>query len=354
MDNNYSQDNLIITLKKILLFCIVTVTLLILLITPLNAGRYAGDFMEIGSGVRALGLSGSFTAIADDGSAIYWNAAGIAQLKQIEIGIMRSYLYNGLAYYDHLTYCQPLPNDATIGINWTRLSIPDVPVFDEKHLIGTSVDQRVTYSELHLTGVPDDFFTAYDDLIQFAFAKHLQFDLNLGWGFFKLPVDLHLGGNMKYIRRTIQDYTGTGTGFDLSMLIDTELSNWFDVKWFGDFAIGLNFQNLGNTAIIWDTVSKNKDEILLNTKLGFAYTQPLESLSSNIIITTDTDFNSYDRIQRFGLEYQYDQILAGRIGYSNKNMSSGLTVSFFDLNIDYAFVTNVLGNSHRVGLRVYF
>src|SRR5690554_7164204 len=57
--------------------------------SPLYAGRYAGDFMEIGSGVRALGFGGAFTAVANDGSAIYWNASGISQIKRIEVSLMR-------------------------------------------------------------------------------------------------------------------------------------------------------------------------------------------------------------------------------------------------------------------------
>jgi len=67
----------------------------------LSAGRYAGDFMVIGSGVRSSGMGKAFTAVANDGSAIYWNAAGIAQMRETEIGLMRAFLYNGLASYDN-------------------------------------------------------------------------------------------------------------------------------------------------------------------------------------------------------------------------------------------------------------
>jgi len=146
----------------------------------LSAGRYAGDFIKIGSGVRSVGMGGAFTSIADDCSAFYYNPAGIAQLKKIQIGIMRAYLYEKLAYYDDFSYCQPLPNNVTIGINWTRLTIEDIPVFNEEHLVGT-VDQRAAFPWLNLTGVPDDVFTSTDDLFQIAFAKFLHYDLNLGW-----------------------------------------------------------------------------------------------------------------------------------------------------------------------------
>ncbi len=336
-------------MKKICL-----IALLIVLTTLISAGRYGGDFMEIGSGVRALGLGGSFTAIADDGSAIYWNAAGISQLKKIEIGVMRSYLYTGLAHYDHITYCQPLPNDVTIGVNWTRLSIPDIPIFNEQYLIGTTIDQRVTFPNLHLPGIPDGKFTSTDDLIQFAFSKHLHYNFNMGWVFFEMPIDFHFGGNIKYIKRSILDYTGTGTGFDISFLTRNDLSKWFDVTWLGDFSMGLNIQDIGGTSITWDTVSRNSDEVVMNSKLGFAYKQPIESLNSTILLATDTDYHVYGQRQRYGMEYQYDDLIAGRLGYHDENFSTGLSLKLYDINIDYALITNTLGNSHRVGLRVYF
>ena len=98
----------------------------------LSAGRYAGDFMMIGAGVRSLGMGGAFASRAEDGSSMYWNTAGISQIRKSEIAAMHAFLYNGLASYDHITYCQPLPSDVTIGLNVTRLPITDIPVFSER------------------------------------------------------------------------------------------------------------------------------------------------------------------------------------------------------------------------------
>ena len=328
--------------------------LMIITLSYLSAGRYTGDFMEIGSGVRALGLGGTFTAVANDGSAIYWNASGISQLKRIEVGLMRAYLYGGLAYYDHLTYCQPLPNDVTIGLNWTRLTIPDIPIFSESYLVGTTIDQRVTFPDLQLTGIPDGKFTSTDDIIQFAFSKNVEHDLSLGWLFFELPVDLYFGANIKYLSRKIQDYTGTGTGFDVSLLTRQYLYRWFDAKWLGTLSIGVNIQDLGGTSISWDTISRQTDEIVMNTKLGFAYEQPLSRLKSTLLLATDTDFHVYGQKQRWGLEYTYDKLISGRFGHYDENFATGLSLMMFDLSLDYAFITNNLGNTHRIGMRVNF
>lgn len=44
-----------------------------------GAPAYAGGLSTPGQGARALGMAGAFTAVADDGSAIYYNPAGISQ-----------------------------------------------------------------------------------------------------------------------------------------------------------------------------------------------------------------------------------------------------------------------------------
>lgn len=44
-----------------------------------GAPVFAGGLSTPGQGARALGMAGAFTAVADDGSAIYYNPAGISQ-----------------------------------------------------------------------------------------------------------------------------------------------------------------------------------------------------------------------------------------------------------------------------------
>ena len=65
----------------------------------------------IGVGARAMGLSGAFTAVADDASAAYWNPAGLAQLDAPEIlGMYGSYL-NGLNQNLYFSFHYPFPKD---------------------------------------------------------------------------------------------------------------------------------------------------------------------------------------------------------------------------------------------------
>ena len=334
-------------MKKYILFL-----LMIAMSFSVYATRYAGDFLAIGTGVRPIGMGGAFTSLANDGSAIFWNPSGIAQIRDTEIDLMRAYLYNGLAKYDNFNFIQPLPNDLTIGFNWTRLTIDNIPLFLEKHLV-FNVDYRSTFPQWNLPGVPDDYFSDIDDLFQFTFAKHVHYNLNLGWLFFDVPFDFDFGGNVKYIKRNIYKNLGTGTGFDVGGLVTTNLGTLLDVEKLGKINFGVNFQNVGGTSIAWDTQSKHTDKILFNTRVGVSLIQPLDFINSKFILSADNSY-VYGKKHYYGLEFIYREFIGGRIGLNNKHFSSGLSFKVYDIHIDYAFTTTNIGGSHRIGVRVYF
>ncbi len=47
--------------------------------------RLSGSDLGMGVGARAVALGGAFTALADDASAMFWNPAGLTQLKKNEV-----------------------------------------------------------------------------------------------------------------------------------------------------------------------------------------------------------------------------------------------------------------------------
>lgn len=50
-----------------------------------------GSDLGIGIGARAISMSGAFTALADDGSAVFWNPAGLAQLTANQVFLSGDY-----------------------------------------------------------------------------------------------------------------------------------------------------------------------------------------------------------------------------------------------------------------------
>lgn len=336
-------------MKKILIITIV----LLLAGASLSAGKYAGDFMMIGAGVRALGMGGAFASLADDGSAIYWNSGGLAQIRDSEVSAMHAMLYGNLATYDNISYVQPLPNDVSIGFNFTRLLVKDIPHFKEDYLIGTNVDQRINNSAYHLPGIPDGRFRSTDDLYQFAFAKNIKFGANMGWQFFEVPFELGMGGNVKFIKRQIMENLGTGTGLDAGLKLRTDLAVIFDQEDLGDLHLGFNFQDIAGTDINWDTPSGIKDEVLFNTKIGVAVEQPMPKLKSVIILAYDYDY-VYKGTNHYGIDWAYDKRANLRLGLYDKNFSCGASLLLYGVNVDYALITNPVGISNRLGLRISF
>ena len=57
---------------------------------------------QIGFGARSIGMGGAYQAIADDYSAVYWNPAGLAQIRRMEfwLGISHNRFSNDIIYQE--------------------------------------------------------------------------------------------------------------------------------------------------------------------------------------------------------------------------------------------------------------
>ncbi len=64
------------------------ITLQVALAGGTKVRKFAGEFLSIGVGGRALGLGGAFVALANDVTAGYWNPAGLAQVNYPEFTLM--------------------------------------------------------------------------------------------------------------------------------------------------------------------------------------------------------------------------------------------------------------------------
>jgi len=86
-------------------------------------------FVDSYWGVRALGMGGAFTAVANDSNAPLYNIAGTGNLNKREITVMGSRLFAGLEGVEiskmYLSYIQPLKAEyGTLSFSWSSLSTP--------------------------------------------------------------------------------------------------------------------------------------------------------------------------------------------------------------------------------------
>jgi len=96
----------------------------ICLFLPIAVNAQISNQMAIGA--RPIGLGGAFSAVANDGNAIFWNPAGIVTLQRQEIITMYSSLYKNLGMENsYLGYVMPLGDNHAFGVDWLHLGMDD-------------------------------------------------------------------------------------------------------------------------------------------------------------------------------------------------------------------------------------
>ncbi len=313
--------------------------------------KYAGAYLEVGVGARALGMGSAHVALSEDVYGFHWNPAGLAFLSNFQAGTMYSEMFNSLSKQSFVSAAMPIFGGATIAASWVRMSVDDIPeyVFDKT----TTSGQRVFGGAAPLIGDPNGFFSNTNDAFIFSFAKYQQIIVDLGWQYFEFPIDFGYGANVKVLQQNLKDNTGSGVGLDIGLILKIALKNVFDNDNYGDLTFGLNVQDIANTRITWDTDSKQKDDIERNFKYGFAYVQPFNGINSSLALAYDLD-SRYNGGSHLGTEFVYDQLLAVRVGLNQGDFTTGAGVYIWKFKVDYAYQSHVLGNTHRVSLLFNF
>ncbi len=172
---------------------LLTITFLLLLTVFLPAktvtktGTTSAKFLTIGIGSRANGMGDAFTALADDGTAMYWNPAGVANLDRMEIvsNYCRWIADINLMYFGLIL---PYRQFGTFGINATHLAAGEMEVTTEINPEGTG-----------------EFFNSGSYAIGFTYAKTLTDRFSVG-------------GNLKYINEYILNSSAGTVAIDIGTL----------------------------------------------------------------------------------------------------------------------------------------
>ncbi len=315
------------------------------------AGEYAASFLEIGVGARALGMGGAFCSIADDESAFYWNPAGLGFIDRICIsgmyGPQFGTLRNPLGQFHFMGYIQPLPGNAVVSFNWIRLSVDDIAIYPE--LQGDSKWDRLHDPSLRPTGNPDGYMSDTEDALFFSFAILNQFELDLGWKYNPLHIDMPMGINFKTIRQSLGDYGSSGIGLDIGMMIRFHMDEFFDSQWWGIFSSGIQLQDVTGTSINWD--NDYQDLLPINAKWGLSYRQPIRKLNGELNVSFDKD-SRWRGKNRWGLEFNGFQHFALRVGIDHGQLTCGTGLRFWIVNVNYALLTHKMDSIHRISCSI--
>lgn len=229
-------------MKKLLLVCAAVL---------MTAGlSFAGAFDKggvLGIGGRALGMGHAFTAVADDGSCIYWNTAGLIQLERSELNIFLGPLLNMKEIYTYLSFGSPFFQDTAWQLSVISLIHNDKNMTKEFTVLG-------------------------------SFASTLNLERTFS-----------VGVNVKYLNynstATYQTTSGqtlhgiaNGLGLDLGLLYQVPLPAWGK-----KFNLGLFIQDV-DTQLQWEG-GLTDEQVPTSMRLGAAY-----YVEEDLIVTSDLEF----------------------------------------------------------------
>ncbi|MGH2574336.1 MAG: type IX secretion system outer membrane channel protein PorV [Ignavibacteria bacterium] len=227
-------------------------------------GESAVPFLLIGPNSRNAGMGETGTGLINDAAAMFWNPAGLAFQKGIEVNITHSPWLPGLnlgdLFYDYLSgkyYLKKL--NGTLGVSITYLNIGEIVNTDE---FGNELGR----------------YKAFDGAFAVGYATKVTKDLGVGivtrFIYSKLAV------------REVGQEKGTGVAYDLSFDLS---ALWRPTKTKLKFinnrlGIGINFSNIGPKVTYIDDAQA--DPLPSNLRLGFGY-DIYQSEFNNLTLTAD-------------------------------------------------------------------
>ncbi|MEN9348480.1 MAG: hypothetical protein ACOVOO_02290 [Flavobacteriales bacterium] len=166
--------------------------------------KYVNEFLNIGVGARALGMSLSQVSSVNDVTAGYWNPAGLVGIQSdLELAAMHSEYFAGIAKYDYAAIGKSIDSTSSASFSFIRFGVDDIPnTIDLYDPSGNINYDRITT------------FSSADYAFIFSYARK-----GLPW---KKGVSnsgnwtgLSWGLNAKVIYRQVGDFANSwGFGFD--------------------------------------------------------------------------------------------------------------------------------------------
>ncbi|HLO79813.1 MAG TPA: PorV/PorQ family protein [Chitinophagaceae bacterium] len=332
--------------------------------------KYSNEFLNIGAGARGLAMGGAQVASVDDGTAGYWNPAGLTHIKDYPVlSLMHAEYFAGIGKYDYFSLAIPLTDKKrSIGLSILRFGVDDIP----NTLFLVEPDGTINYNNIRS-------FSSADYAFLFSYAQTLKKTEH---------TNLSFGVNAKVIYRKVGTFANAW-GFGLDAGIQYQTKRW---------KLGLAARDVTTTFNAWTfSFTEKEKEILYLTKndipvkstemtaprlvAGAAYDFRLSKdfsllTEANLDFTFDGKRNvvvSMDPVSidpRVGLELGYKQTIFLRTGIYNfqKALADGDTLNqkkvwiyqpsigvgfkLKHIAIDYAF-TNLANQSNPLYTHIF-
>ena len=315
-----------------------------------DVGTSGSTVLKIGIGAKFASMGEASVAVADDVSSIYWNPAGLVQIRDSQLSAMHIEWLDDIRY-EWVGFVQPLASWGTIAADILYLHMGSIPRTIESLTEGYEAD---------------GIFTVADIAGRFAFAGRISEDIRVGASFQLLRSRI---GFEDVTKERIGDKIAQSTVIGLGCLYDTPVPN---------LSVGCSFQN-------WDKQTqafvKEKDPLPFAFRLGVAYKASVadkenasleegEVVSSDkskstgdLVVAMDLNFPADNSVNvRTGAEYRFNNGIAIRGGYRTgtgfdfpSGLCGGFGYSTALYQIDYALVPyGDIGSTHRVSFTIRF
>jgi hypothetical protein len=354
--------------KNVLLTTITLLALSTFVQSQTVAPKYSNEFLAIGVGADALGQGNAVVAQTAGVNSGYWNPAGLTNVnKWLEVGLMHSEYFAGIAKYDYLGLAHKIDDKSALGFSAIRFAVDDIP--NTTQLIDNA--GNINYDNIST-------FTAADYAFLLSYARKLNIE------------GLSVGGNLKIIHRKVGDFAKSwGFGLDAGLQYQRG-KNW---------RFGLMARDITSTFNAWVfTLDQQTQEIFVATgnsipQNGLELTMPRLIFAAqgkfdlgkkglyaageiDLDMTTDgrrntlvrTGFASFD--PHIGIEFGFKNFVALRGGLSNMQYvlnfddskrlnvqpNIGIGLNFKSFYLDYAFTdigdASVALYSHVISIRL--
>jgi hypothetical protein len=162
---------------KPLRFYLTLVTTFSFLFSTAQFRKYSNEFLNIGAGARGLAMGSAQVASVNDGTAGYWNPAGLVGVKDHpQINLMHAEYFAGIGKYDYASIAFPTANNKrTIGITGLRFAVDDIM----NTLFLVEPDGSINYNNIQAFSSADyAFLLSFSQRLKETAKKNVQFGVN--------------------------------------------------------------------------------------------------------------------------------------------------------------------------------
>jgi hypothetical protein len=282
-----------------------------------KVGTSGAQFLKIGAGARPTAMGEAFTAIADDVNAVYFNPAGLAQLKNAELTAMHTQWFQNI---DYAYGAFAVPTSAgTFGISAATLETADI----QKRAADES-DQGT--------------FTDLDSAYALSYGS-------------RLGETLSLGATARFVRLKIDSASASSWGGDVGLLKKLGSSPYTLGLAARHFGQEVKFHEEGDPLpFVVDGGASGRflgDRLLLGVTLSLPRDNNLQYGAGIEWAERNTDGF------RYAVRTGYHSLATDATGASGVSVGAG--IGFKRLDLDFAWVPmGDLGNTFRYAVLFHF